>query len=177
MDVLKSAGSVEPGSLSSYGRLSEGLSGEAKDFSLIAGGPLYQFLLRVKLVRPPLDRVGWRIVVITMIVWAPLLLLTALGGRVMSGIQIPFLRDFEAQSRLLVGLPLLIAAELTVHQDIQSLAGLANSYNVVQSIVPFPFGKENLVALVVLIALPLVPLLLTMFSAQELVERILKVLF
>jgi len=61
--------------------------------------------------------------------------------------------------------------------DIQSLADLANSYDVVQSIVPFPFGKENLVSLAVLILLPLLPLLLTMFSARELAERLLKVLF
>jgi hypothetical protein len=62
MDVMERESSAQPGSLS-RGRLSEGLSDEAKDFSLIAGGPLYQFLLRVKLVRPPLDRVGWRVTI------------------------------------------------------------------------------------------------------------------
>ncbi len=32
-----------------------------EEFSLVAGGPLYQFLLRVGLVKPPLDRAGARI--------------------------------------------------------------------------------------------------------------------
>jgi hypothetical protein len=61
--------------------------------------------------------------------------------------------------------------------DIQSLADLANSFNVVQNIVPFVFGKEALVSLTVLIVLPLLPLLFTMFSAKELLERLLKVFF
>jgi hypothetical protein len=61
--------------------------------------------------------------------------------------------------------------------DIQSLADLSNSFSVVQHIVPVPFGKETIFYLASLIALPLLPLLLTMFSVQELVERLLKVLF
>lgn len=117
---MEKGSSVEPGSLS-HGRLSDQLSYEAKDFSLAAGGPLYQFLLRVKLVKPPFDRVAWRVVVITTIAWAPLLLLTMLGGRVTSGVHIPFLGDFEAQARFLIALPLLIGAELTIHQGMRQL--------------------------------------------------------
>jgi len=59
--------------------------------------------------------------------------------------------------------------------DIQSLADLANSFAVVQSILPFPFGRSSLVGLAVVIALPLLPLALTMFSAQELLTRLLKI--
>jgi hypothetical protein len=60
---------------------SESLSDTTKGFSLVSGGLLYQFLLRVGLVRPPLDRVGWRIIVVTLLAWAPLLVLAILGGR------------------------------------------------------------------------------------------------
>ena len=65
--------------------------------------------------------------------------------------------------------------------DIQSLADLANSFAIVQHIRPFPFGREALIAVAVIVAvivaLPILPLTLTMFSFQELVGRLLKVLF
>lgn len=63
------------------------------------------------------------------------------------------------------------------NSDIQSLADMANSFAVVEHIVPFPFGKESLIFLACLIVMPLLPLLLTMFSAQELAERLLRMLF
>jgi hypothetical protein len=91
------------------------------DFSLVLGGPLYQFLRRVGLVKPPLDRVGGRIVVLTLFAWAPLLVFATLGGRLWTGVNIPFVRDFEVHARLLLALPLLIAAEVTVHRRTQVL--------------------------------------------------------
>jgi hypothetical protein len=100
---------------------SEILSDNTKNFSLVLGGPLYQLFVRIGLVKPPLDRVLWRIVVIAAFAWLPLLLLTALGGRLMSGVRIPFLQDFEVHARLLLSLPLLIAAEVTIHQRMREL--------------------------------------------------------
>jgi hypothetical protein len=60
--------------------------------------------------------------------------------------------------------------------DIQSLADMGNSFTVVQAITPFPFGKASLIGLAVVIALPLLPLCLTMFSAEEIAVRLLKIL-
>jgi len=60
--------------------------------------------------------------------------------------------------------------------DIQSLADLANSFEVVQHIQPFPFRRPAIVAVAVCVALPILPLSLTMFSLQELVTRLVKVL-
>ena len=59
--------------------------------------------------------------------------------------------------------------------DIQSLADLANSFSVVQTIIPFPFGRSSLIGLVVVIALPLLPLALPMLSLQLLVSRLVKI--
>ena len=42
---------------------SEMLSDALKDFPPVLGGPIYQLLARVGLVRPPLDRVAQRIIV------------------------------------------------------------------------------------------------------------------
>jgi hypothetical protein len=100
---------------------SEMLSDEAKGFSLVLGGPIYQFFVRVGLVKPPFDRTALRIIIITLVAWAPLLLLASLGGRLMSGVNIPFLFDVEAHCRFLIALPLLIAAEVTIHRRMRMM--------------------------------------------------------
>jgi hypothetical protein len=59
--------------------------------------------------------------------------------------------------------------------DIQSLADLANSYEVVRSMSMVPFTRNTLVQLAAATLLPVVPLLLTMISLDELVKRLLEV--
>ncbi len=79
---------------------------EPTDFSLVQGGPLFQFLLRAGLQKPPTDLIVRRVVVILLIAWAPLLLLTVLSGQAFSGAAVPFLQDLGAQARLLLSVPL-----------------------------------------------------------------------
>ena len=50
---------------------------ESEGFSLVLGGPLFQLLLRARLVKPPIDLAARRIVVISLVAWLPLLLLAA----------------------------------------------------------------------------------------------------
>ncbi|HEY2918221.1 MAG TPA: hypothetical protein VGK77_04410 [Candidatus Binatia bacterium] len=90
---------------------------EQQDFSLVLGGPLFQLLRRSRLSDDALELLRRRIVVISLIAWLPLLALSlleqqALGGRA----AVPFLLDVEAHVRFLIALPLLIVAELVVHQ-------------------------------------------------------------
>ena len=89
--------------------------GRSEEFSLVLGGPLYQLLLRSKLVHPPLGHLGLRIAVITSLAWLPLIALTIVGGRFADGVKVPFLYDFEVHARLLFALPLLVFAELIVY--------------------------------------------------------------
>jgi hypothetical protein len=103
------------------GLRSEILSDTTKDFSLMLGGPLYQYFLRVGLVKPPLDRVGWRMIAISMFAWAPLLVLAALSGRLLGGVKIPFLYDFEVHARFLAAIPLLIGAEVIISRRIRAM--------------------------------------------------------
>lgn len=56
--------------------------------------------------------------------------------------------------------------------DIQSLAELANSFEVVNRMQPVPFGKETIILLVVATALPVLPLVLTIFPLDELIKRL-----
>jgi len=100
---------------------SEMLSDMTKNFSLVSGGPFYQFLVRIGLVKEPLERVVWRAVIITLVAWLPLLLLAMLDGRIVSGVRVPFLYDIETQVRFLLCLPLLISAEVATYREMRIL--------------------------------------------------------
>ena len=92
------------------------------DFSLVLGGPLYQIFRRAHLSGPALEQLWRRIWVITLVAWLPLLLLSAASGRTLGPPgTLPFLHDIEAQVRFLIALPVLIAAELIVHQRTRSV--------------------------------------------------------
>jgi hypothetical protein len=69
------------------------------------------------------------------------------------------------------------SGELLGAADIQSLADLGNSYGMVREMRSVPFGLEDISRLAAVTAAPLVPLLLTVFSLEELVMRIIKVVF
>ena len=98
-------------------------SHEPPDFSLVLGGPLFQLLVRSRLDTPALELVQRRIVFISMFAWLPLLLLSLVNGTAWGGVGLPFLYDIEMQARFLVALPLLIAAELLVHQRMRLIVG------------------------------------------------------
>ena len=60
---------------------------------------------------------------ISLLAWLPLLVLAALGGQLLGGgVAVPFLMDVDLHVRFLVAMPLLIAAELVVHQRMRTVA-------------------------------------------------------
>jgi hypothetical protein len=61
--------------------------------------------------------------------------------------------------------------------DIQSLADLNNSYDIVRGMRAVPFGLDDISRLAVATAAPLAPLLLTVFSLDELIVQLVKVVF
>ena len=67
--------------------------------------------------------------------------------------------------------------ELLGAGDIQSLADLGNSYALVRDMRSVPFGLEDIGRMAAATAAPLLPLLLTIFSPEELIMRVIKVLF
>jgi len=90
---------------------------DAQEFSLVHGGPLFQLLVRAHLSSDSLTLVARRVIFFALITWVPLLALSALEGHLLDGdVAVPFLRDAETQIRLLVVVPLLLAAELVVHR-------------------------------------------------------------
>ena len=92
------------------------------DFSLVLGGPLFQLFRRTHLTGDALQLMRRRVGVLTLLAWAPLLLLTIVEGRFWGGsVTLPFLHDVELHVRLLLALPLLVVAELVVNQRMRPM--------------------------------------------------------
>ena len=68
-------------------------------------------------------------------------------------------------------------AELLGTGDIQSLADLGNGYQVIREMRIVPFGLQDISRLAIATAAPLSPLLLTIFSFEELMIRVFQVVF
>ena len=95
---------------------------EPYDFSVVLGGPLYQLIRRAHLAGDALQLWRRRILVFSLIAWLPLLILSMLGGRAWgAAVRVPFLLDIEVHARFLLTLPLLIVAELVVHERLRPL--------------------------------------------------------
>jgi hypothetical protein len=95
--------------------------GQSNDFSLVLGGPLYQLLLRCRLIQPPLGNLRGRIALVVAVAWLPLVVLTIFFGRFAGEVKVPFLHDFEVHARLLFALPLMIVAEVFVYIRMRGL--------------------------------------------------------
>jgi hypothetical protein len=96
---------------------------DAQSFSLVLGGPLYQLLRRAHLSDDAVLMVRRRVVVIALLAWLPLLILSAIQGLVWGkSVAMPFLLDLEVHIRFLIVVPLLVIAELVVHQRMRPIA-------------------------------------------------------
>jgi hypothetical protein len=96
---------------------------DAQNFSLVLGGPLYQLLRRAHLSDNALLMLRQRVVVIALVGWLPLLILSAIQGHLWGrSVAVPFLLDLEVHIRFLIVVPLLVIAELVVHQRLRPMA-------------------------------------------------------
>jgi hypothetical protein len=102
----------------------EPLSPELPDFSLILGGPLFQLLRRAHLSGDVAELVWRRVIALALITWLPLLALSIAEGHAWGdSVKVPFLLDVDVHARFLLALPLLIVAELLVHQRMRVVVG------------------------------------------------------
>jgi hypothetical protein len=105
---------------------------EPQDFSLVLGGPLFQLLRRSHLSGDALELARQRIIVISLFAWLPLLALSALEGQLLRGrVAVPFLLDLEVHIKFLLVMPLLIAAELVVHERMRSVLKVFRERNLI----------------------------------------------
>lgn len=61
--------------------------------------------------------------------------------------------------------------------DIQSLADLANSFQVIREIRSFAFDKDTVIQVMLFVLVPILPLVLTMIPLEELVKKFLEAIF
>jgi hypothetical protein len=94
---------------------------ELPDFSLVLGGPLYQMFMRAHLAGPALELLRRRIVSFWFLCWVPLAVLSLAEGHLLGRATFSFLRDIETQVRFLISLPVLILAEIIVHQRLRTV--------------------------------------------------------
>ncbi|MBL7849798.1 MAG: hypothetical protein JNN04_02770 [Cyclobacteriaceae bacterium] len=97
---------------------------ENKDFSIVLGGPFFQLLRKAHLTGNTLELVNRRVVAFAVLTWLPLLVFSAAEGQALSGhLRLPFLLDVDVHVRFLLALPLLVLAELVVHERLLMVIG------------------------------------------------------
>jgi hypothetical protein len=92
---------------------------ERPDFSLVLGGPLFQMLTRTRLTGPALELLRRRVVIAVLLTWVPLAILSLAQGHLLGGAKLPFFHDIEMHVRFLISLPVLILAEIIVHERLR----------------------------------------------------------
>ncbi|HEX2600178.1 MAG TPA: hypothetical protein VHL05_15465 [Terriglobales bacterium] len=92
---------------------------EPIDFSLVLGGPIFQFFRKSHLAGDGLQLLHRRLLVITFLAWIPLLILAAVNPSVGEAGRLAFFHDVEVHTRFLLALPILVAAELIVHSRLR----------------------------------------------------------
>ena len=100
----------------------EAMLARPEDFSVVLGGPLFQLFRKAHLSGEGLELLRGRLLVLVTLSWSPLLILCAMQGSLLANVTIPFFHDIEAQARCLLLIPLLVGAELVVHQRLRFVA-------------------------------------------------------
>ncbi|HSE41374.1 MAG TPA: hypothetical protein VLH08_11480 [Acidobacteriota bacterium] len=146
-------------------------SGSVANWILYEGGKLLQYKLEILAV----VALGILLVLGPLLVFAPCLSAARRKGLAEYGtLAQHYVREFDKKwlrGGASDGEPLIGSA------DIQSLADLNNSFDVIRNMRLVPFSKETIFQLAIITLLPFLPLTLTMFSLEELIDRLLKSVF
>jgi hypothetical protein len=87
-----------------------------RTFSLIQGGLFFRFFVRIHILKPRLRPLSAWGIFIALLMWLPLLVLSAMQGQALGdSVSVPLLYDIAVASRLLLALPLLIIAERMIN--------------------------------------------------------------
>jgi hypothetical protein len=72
-----------------------------------------------------------RIIALVLITWLPLAVLALIEGNAMGGVGVPFFKHLAVHVRFLISLPLLVVAEIIVHQRIMSVVAQFSSRHLI----------------------------------------------
>jgi len=107
---------------------------DPRDFSLVLGGPFFQILRRTRLTDDSLSLLRKRILFFSLFCWLPLVVFSTVERYMPGGsAAIPFILDAGVHVRFLVVVPLLIVAEMIVHQRIRPVVRQFLDRNVIPS--------------------------------------------
>jgi hypothetical protein len=147
------------------------LAGMVADRIFFAGASLIDFKVEL----------GGMVAVMLFVILAPLLVFAPklaaakrAGMREYGTLAQRYAREFD-RKWLRAGAP--ADEPLIGSADIQSLADLGNSFEVVKRMRAVPFDLQTVLLLAAATLLPVAPLLLTMFSLEEVLVRLMKVVF
>src|SRR5215469_2784416 len=105
----------------------------ADQFSLVIGGPFYRALARAKLVEPG-PNLKLRVPFFILLTWVPLLAMTLADGTAFGRkVDITLLHDFSVYGRFLLGLPLLIIAEVVIDPWVQRVVSTFKTSGLVRN--------------------------------------------
>lgn len=96
------------------------------------------------------------------------------GKRLYGKVSMDYVREFEY--KWLLGKAPKDEA-LIGSADIQSLADLGNSYEILNEMRVIPFSKESILQIIVAVLIPILPLTLTMMPLEELLKKLISVFF
>jgi hypothetical protein len=163
------------------------MSVSAKSLFILAHGVLLSGLIAnrifytgAKLMDFKLEAIAL-IVIVMMVVLGPLLVFSPhlmrakrAGQREYGRLASRYVEEFD-QKWVRGGAP--ADEQLIGSSDIQSLADLGNSFEIIRGIRPIPFTKEAVIQFIVIIMLPVLPLALTIMPLEELITKFLSVIF
>jgi hypothetical protein len=163
------------------------MSVSAKSLFILAHGVLLSGLIAnrifytgAKLMDFKLEAIAL-IVIVMMVVLGPLLVFSPhlmrakrAGQREYGRLASRYVEEFD-QKWVRGGAP--ADEQLIGSSDIQSLADMGNSFEIIRGIRPIPFTKEAVIQFIVIIMLPVLPLALTIMPLEELITKFLSVIF
>jgi hypothetical protein len=88
-----------------------------ENFSLAEGGPFHNAIKRLRL-----EGNQAKLVIATLcITWIPLVIITAIEGTLWAGTQLPFLKDYAMQARILVALQMAILIKAYINNNVTNV--------------------------------------------------------
>jgi hypothetical protein len=124
---------------------------ENQDFSLVLGGPFFQLLLKTKL-SGNIKRKG-------------IIQNGQLGSEYVTLFESKWLNKIQPEDEALIG-----------NADIQSLADLSNSYDIIREMQVSPITKKTILTLAAMTLMPVLPLTLTLMPLEELAKKLFEIL-
>src|SRR5215472_6197636 len=96
----------------------------SQSFTLTEGGPGAAFIKRIHLVPPERGAgLGRTALILMALTWVPLFVLCGFEGLLFGRVKMPFFYDIAAHARFLLGVPVLVLADIPVGARLRRVIG------------------------------------------------------